>query len=121
MELQWFHLFYLSESDDAASVAVLELLAAAAGAGVVTAGESVLHDGGAGLLGTGVVLGSGTLVLVGQLLLVEILLALGVLLTLVGRLGSGLLHLLYDGNLGAGQDGADAVVHLVDHRVPYLG
>jgi len=85
-------------------VTLLELLAATAWTGVVASWQPVLHDGRAGLLGAGVVLCGGTLVGVGQLFLVDILLRLRVLLAWGGLFRGCLLHLLYDGNLGTGED-----------------
>ena len=83
-------------------MAVLELLARTAGAGIVTARQLVLHNRRAGLLGTGVLLGSGTLVFVGQLGFLQILLRFSVLLLWCGMFGSCILYLLYDMNLCAG-------------------
>ena len=60
-------------------MAVLEFLTGTAGAGIVTAGQLVLDDGRAGLLGAGVLGSGGGLVGVGHLLLVQVLLRLGVL------------------------------------------
>ena len=103
-------------------MAVLELLAGATGTGIVTSRQFVLHNRGAGLLGTGVLGGSGSLIGINHLLLLQILLALRVLLSLCVLLGGSLLYLLLHlRNSGTCQDAGDAVVHVVNHVVPYLG
>ena len=72
------------------------------------------------LLRTGIVLGSCTLVRIAELLLANLLFRLRVLLALSVLLRSSLLYLLHLRNLGTGKDRADAVVHLVNHLIPYL-
>ena len=100
---------------------VFEFLTRAAGTRIITSRELILDKRCAGLLGTGVVLCGSLLVLINELFLANLLLRLGVLLALGVLLRGGLLHLLYLWNLSTGEDGGDAVVHLVDHRIPHLG
>ena len=103
-------------------MAVLELLARATRTWIITSGQLVLNYRLVVHLGTSVVLGCSLLVAIDQLLLADVLLALNILLALSVLLGSGLLNLLLHlRNLAAGEDRADAVVHLVDHIVPNLG
>ena len=67
-------------------------------------------------------LGSGTLVGIGQPFFVQILLGFRVLLTLGMLLRGCLLYLLlHFGYLGTGKNGADTIVHLIDHVIPHLG
>ena len=67
-------------------------------------------------------LGCSLLVLVDELFFTHLLLALSILLALGALLRSCFLYLLLHlRNLGTRQDGADAVIHLIDHIVPNLG
>ena len=102
-------------------MAILELLAGTAGTGVVASGQLLLHNRGAGLLGTGVLSCGTCLVGVGHLLLVQVLLALGVLVALGALFGGSLLYLLHFWDGTTHQDRHDAVVHVVDHGIPHLG
>jgi len=99
---------------------VFEFLTRAAGTRIITSRELILDKRRTRLLGTGVVLCGSLLVLINELLLANLLLRLGILLALGVLLRGGLLHLLHLWNLGTGEDRGDAVVHLVDHRIPYL-
>ena len=101
---------------------VLKLLARATWAWIITSGQLILNNWLMVLLSAGVVLSCGLLIAVDKLLLTNVLLALNILLALSVLLGSGLLNLLLHlGYTAAGEDRADAVVHLVDHLVPNLG
>ena len=101
---------------------VLKLLARATWAWIITSGQLILNNWLMVLLSAGVVLSCGLLIAVDKLLLTNVLLALNILLALSVSLRSGLLNLLLHlGYTAAGEDRADAVVHLVDHLVPNLG
>ena len=86
-------------------MAVLELLARAAGTGIITSGQLVLDDRCTGLLGAGVLLGGSLLVAIHKLLLTNLLLRLRILLALGALLGGCLLYLLLHlWNLDTGED-----------------
>ena len=63
-------------------MAVFELLTGAARTGIITAGEFILDNRRARLLGTGVVLGCCLLIAVDELFLANLLLRFGILLAL---------------------------------------
>ncbi len=96
-------------SHDSFSVAVLELLARAAWAWIITSGQLILNNRLMVLLSAGVLLSCGLLITVDKLLLTNVLLALNILLALSVLLGSGLLNLLLHlGYTAAGEDRAGA-------------
>ena len=99
---------------------LLELLARATWTRVVTSWQLVLDDWIAWLLPSCVLLGCCSLVRIGQPFLIEVLLRLCILLALMLWFWSCLLHLLYFGDLCTCENGADAVVHLINHRIPHF-
>ena len=100
-------------SDEALAVAVLELLAATARAGVVASRHFLLDDGFLAVF-AGVACGG----LCGGFV-AEVLAALGVLRLLAGRFGSSFAHVFggLHGDLSAHEGGHGGVVDFVDHVV----